>query len=56
MATKSILKNVDINNSNMGQLFLSALDNSEINKKTPNKPKKEYNDLKGPDIKSFFTK
>lgn len=56
MATKSILKNVDINTSTMGKLFLSALTSSETNKSTPNKPKKEYNDLKGPDIKSFFTK
>lgn len=56
MATKSILKNVDISTNEMAKRFLSALQNSEQNKKTPTPPKKECTDLKGDSIKSFFNK
>lgn len=51
MATKSILKTIDIKDKRLAQMFASALENSKDN---PVEISHECIELKGDDIRNFF--
>lgn len=54
MATKSILKTIDIKDKRLAHMFASALENSENSKDNPVKISHECIELKGDDVRNFF--
>ncbi|MGN0422849.1 MAG: hypothetical protein ACI4EY_08945 [Lachnospiraceae bacterium] len=56
MATKSILKNVNISEKRFARTFVQALDDSESAKYEPTKLTRECKEITGEKIKEFFGK
>lgn len=54
MATKSILKTIDIKDKHLAHMFASALEHSENSKDNPVKISRECVELKGDDVRKFF--
>ena len=54
MATKSILKNVNITNKRLGRSFVNALDSSKAAKGRDFSLKHSCKEITGKDIKKFF--
>lgn len=54
MATKSILKNVNITDKKLGRAFVKALDSSKAAKDKRIEPKFSCREITGEQIKNFF--
>ena len=54
MATKSILKTVNITDKKLGRAFVSALDRSRTSKSKTTKLKHSCREITGDEIKKFF--
>lgn len=54
MATKSILKNIDIKNRRMGYAIVSALENSKNKNSKVVKLERTFEEIKGEKIKTLF--
>lgn len=54
MATKSILKNVNITDKKLGRAFVNALDSSKAAKDKKIEPKYSCKEITGAKIKEFF--
>ncbi len=54
MATKSILKNIDIKDRRMGRAIISALENAEGKKSKQVIMSRTFKEIKGDKIKSLF--
>ena len=54
MATKSILKNVDIKDKRFARTFVDALEEANESKYVPTQLSRECTELKGDKIKEFF--
>ena len=56
MATKSILKDVRIKDTQLAHSFVTALSQAELSKYKPTQITREYKELTGDKIKEFFGK
>lgn len=56
MATKSILKNVNIKEKRFARTFVGALEEANKSKYVPTQLSRECTELKGEKIKEFFGK
>ncbi|WP_343101009.1 hypothetical protein [Romboutsia sp. MSSM.1001216sp_RTP31141st1_G3_RTP31141_220114] len=54
MATKSILKSVNIKEKNLGRRFVEALESAQCKKEKEIKLKRAYKDVKKEEIKDLF--
>lgn len=56
MATKSILKNVDIKDKKLGKSLVIALENAAGKKSKEVQLSRTYEDVRGEKLRSFFNK
>lgn len=56
MATKSILKNINIDNKQFARTFVKALEEAEDSKYRPTKLSRECKEITGDKVRKFFGK